>query len=62
MLDGAALATLIIGLESARMTSESPQTAVRSPAARHPLAGIRIRLAVALRLAADRLDRRSAVA
>ena len=61
MLDGAALATLIIGLDSARMASESPGTSVRRPA-RHPRSAVRIRLAVALRFAADRLDRTSAVA
>ena len=61
MLDGAALGTLIIGLDHAR--DESPRTtrAVANSTRRtltRPSA-FRIRLAIALRSTADRLDRPS---
>lgn len=59
MLDGAALGTLIIGLDSARMASEWPQASTDRSARRfRPAApAFRSRLAIALRFAADRLDR-----
>jgi hypothetical protein len=59
MLDGAALGTLMIGLDSARLESESSDTSVRRAARRsraNPTT-FRIQLANALRFAADRLDR-----
>jgi hypothetical protein len=59
MLDGAALGTLIIGLDSARKASEWSDAPVR-PAARRSRSTpttYRIKLANALRFAADRLDR-----
>ena len=58
MLDGAALGTLMIGLDSARKESEWSDTPVRVPARSQPTtSAFRIRLASALRLVADRLDR-----
>jgi hypothetical protein len=58
MFDGAALGTLMIGLDSARKESEWSEAPVRVPArSRQSTSTIRIRLASALRLVADRLDR-----
>ena len=59
MIDGAALGTLRIGLDSARMASERSETSVRRSARRsQPTPStFRARLAIALRFAADRLDR-----
>ena len=61
MLDGAALGTLIIGLDSVREASEWPASSVRVPArrSRRPSA-VRVRLANVLRTAADRFDRPAA--
>jgi hypothetical protein len=61
MLDGAALGTLMIGLESVRKESEWSEPTVRRSARRSRPAPspFRVRLATGLRLAADRLDRRS---
>ena len=60
MFDSSALGTLIIGLDSAREASEWPEpSARRSAQASRPVAStVRVRLAIALRSAADRLDRR----
>ena len=59
MLDGAALGTLIIGLDSVREASEWSEPSVRrSPRRSRPTrSAVRVRLAIALRFAADRLDR-----
>jgi hypothetical protein len=64
MIDGAALGTLRIGLDSERMASEWPEpsahrTARRSRATASPF---RVRLATVLRSTADRLDRTSSPA
>lgn len=58
MLDGAALGTLMIGLESVRKESEWSEPSVRR-SARQSRPTFRVRLAIALRFAADRLDRKS---
>jgi hypothetical protein len=61
MLDGAALGTLMIGLESVRNASEWSDESIR-PAARRSHASrrtLRVRLAGGLRFAADRLDRKA---
>ena len=57
MLDGAALGTLIIGLDNARETSEWSATSARvsTRRSRRPSA-VRVRLANVLRSAADRFD------
>ena len=59
MLDGAALGTLMIGLDSVRKASEWSDESVRHAARRYPAtpSASRVRLAIALRFAADRLDR-----
>ena len=59
MLDGGALGTLMIGLDSARKASEWSEMSVRRSARRSgPTSStFRVRLAIALRFAADRLDR-----
>jgi hypothetical protein len=59
MLDGGALGTLMIGLESVRTASESSEAAVRRSArrSRPVVSTLRVRLAIALRFVADRLDR-----
>ena len=59
MFDPAALGTLMIGLDNAHESSEWSEPSVRRSAWRsRPVAPtIRVRLAVALRSAADRLDR-----
>jgi hypothetical protein len=58
MFDGAALGTLMIGLDSARKESDWAEAPVRTPARSGPnKSTVRIRLANALRVAADRLDR-----
>ena len=64
MLDGAALGTLMIGLESVRKESEWSEPTVRRSARRSRPAPspIRLGLANALRFIADRLDRKSSVA
>ena len=59
MFDGAALGTLIIGLDSTRTESDWAKTPVRASARSRPTPPtVRVRLASALRLVADRLDRR----
>ncbi len=58
MLDGAALGTLMIGLETVRQESEWSEPTVRRRA-RRSRPTFRGRLAIALRFAADRLDRKS---
>ena len=62
MLDGAALGTLIIGLDSVRQEAEWFEvTDSRSARRSRPTTStFRTRLAIALRFAADRLDRPSA--
>lgn len=59
MLDGAALGTLMIGLESVRKDAEWSEPTVRRSARRSRTtpSTFRIRLARALRFTADRLDR-----
>jgi len=59
MLDGAALGTLMIGLDSVRQEADSSESSARRSARRSSPArsGLRVRLAVALRSTADRLDR-----
>ena len=58
MFDGAALGTLIIGLDDARKQSEWSEAPVGAAARSRPTPSTpRIRLANALRSAADRLDR-----
>ena len=61
MFDGAALGTLMIGLETVRKNSEWSEPSVRRSARRsRPAPSLfRIRLASALRFVADRLDRKS---
>ena len=54
MIDGAALGTLMIGLDSIRASSERPDPPKR------PVGRVRRRLAAALRFVADRIDRRPA--
>jgi hypothetical protein len=57
MLDGAALGTLIIGLEHAREASDRSPTPARRPARRSRRPSMaRVRLANVLRSAADRVD------
>ena len=58
MLDGAALGTLMIGLGHVHKDSEWSKPPVRRSARRSRSSTFRARLAVALRYAADRLDRR----
>ena len=62
MLDGAALGTLIIGLDSARQDAEWSEASARRSErrTRSKPSGFRVRLAIALRSAADRLDRPTA--
>jgi len=63
MLDGAALGTLMIGLETVRKESEWSEPSVRQSARPRPAPSpVRLRLASALRFAADRLDRNSSSA
>lgn len=64
MFDGAALGTLMIGLESVRKESEWSEPSVRQSARRSRPASspVRLRLAGALRFAADRLDRKTSAA
>jgi hypothetical protein len=64
MLDGAALGTLMIGLESVRKEFEWSEPSVSRSAQRsRPVASrFRVRLASALRFVADRLDRKSSAA
>jgi hypothetical protein len=64
MLDGGALGTLMIGLESVRKESEWTEPSVRPSArrSRPTPSTFRVRLANALRFAADRLDRRTPAA
>ena len=59
MFDGAALGTLIIGLDGAPTASDGSHAPVRAPArrSRATTSTFRVRLAIALRFAADRLDR-----
>ena len=58
MLDGAALGTLMIGLESIRMDADSSDSlACPYPRSRPKPSGVRVRMAKALRLVANRLDR-----
>jgi hypothetical protein len=58
MLDGGALGTLMIGLESVRTAPDSDASVPRSARRSRPIfSTVRVRLAVALRFAADRLDR-----
>ena len=61
MLDGAALGTHMIGLESVRKESEWSEPTVRRSARRSRPAPstVRVRLATTLRFVADRLDRKS---
>ena len=57
MLDGAALGTLMIGLDSAREATEgSPSPHRRPTRQRRRRSAFRVRLARALRFAADRVD------
>ena len=58
MLDGAALGTLMIGLDHVRKESEWSEPPGRRSARRSRSSTFRARLAVGLRIAADRLDRR----
>ena len=64
MIDGAALGTLRIGLDSERIASEWPEPtvhrSVRSTRVAHPI--FRARLATTMRSVADRLDRAPAPA
>ena len=64
MFDGAALGTLMIGLETVRKNSEWSEPPVRRSARRsRPAPSLfRLRLATALRFVADRLDRKSSPA
>jgi hypothetical protein len=64
MLDGAALGTLMIGLETVRKESEWSEPSVRRSARRSGPAPspVRLRLASVLRFIADRLDRKSSAA
>ena len=59
MIDGAALGTLRIGLDSQRIASEwnEPSAHRSTRRSRATSSPIRVRLATALRFAADRLDR-----
>ncbi len=59
MLDGAALGTLMIGLESVRQEADrtEPSDPVAVRRSRLARSTLRVRLAAALRIAADRLDR-----
>ena len=59
MIDGAALGTLRIGLDSERLASEWPEPTDHRPArgSRPTRSTLRVRLATALRFVADRLDR-----
>ena len=59
MFDGAALGTLIIGLDGAPTASDRSRAPVRASAqwSRATTSTLRVRLAIAMRLAADRLDR-----
>ena len=59
MLDGGALGTLMIGLDSVRTASDASETPVHRSARRsRPIfSTIRVGLAIALRFVADRLDR-----
>ncbi len=59
MLDGAALGTLMIGLDNVRQANDWTETSVRRSArrAQPTTSTFRVRLATALRFAADRLDR-----
>jgi len=54
MIDGAALGTLMIGLDSIRASSGRPDPPIR------PVGRVRRRAAAALRFVADRMDRRPA--
>jgi hypothetical protein len=58
MIDGAALGTLRIGLDSERMASEWPEPSTHGQARRSRAtpSPVRVRLATVLRFAADRLD------
>ena len=58
MPDGAALGTLMIGLGHVRKDSEWSKPPVRRSARRSRPSTLRVRLAIAVRYAADRLDRR----
>ena len=62
MLDGAALGTLIIGLDGVRQEADWSESSARRSARRSSPArsGLRVRLALTLRSAADRLDRPTA--
>jgi hypothetical protein len=59
MIDGAALGTLRIGLDSARIASEWPDESLHRPARRSRAthSTFRVRVATTLRFVADRLDR-----
>lgn len=61
MFDPSALGTLVIGLDSASEAPEWSEGSVPRPArrSRHLAATFRVRLAISLRSAADRLDRRA---
>jgi hypothetical protein len=60
VLDGAALGTLMIGLESIRMDADSSDSlACPYPRSRPKSSGVRVRAAKALRFVADRLDSRT---